>query len=348
MTRASTLLLTGLALSLGAPQLHAGKDPPPSGVIAASVGDVVVLADPKTGSASAFESGTVGWLYEGPGGVLFAPDLLTGKTTVLDLRIGAVSDRFDGVTVPHFGPSSPDRYVVVAGDVLEVSYPNRAVISRVKAEIDHPWQVLMISDSVLLVLEKGPAGLGPPVLTAVDMVNRQLVYRRPLPGRVERLALSREFGLLALADAARSEVALVEPATLQPVSVLTTAGPAADVIFLDERGIVAAVSPVADAGGELRVWLLKAKKGELTVKKERHLSLGDTPVRIAASPGQDLFAVTFAGGTIDLVTVDELSVVRTIELPGVPRDVVWCDPSRPGPMIPEWSDEKAPELRMDP
>ena len=55
----------------------------------------------------------------------------------------------------------PDRYVVVAGDVLMVSYPDRAVLGTVEAEIDYPWQVVMISDSVLLVLERGPVGEGP-------------------------------------------------------------------------------------------------------------------------------------------------------------------------------------------
>ncbi len=326
----------------------AGKPPPPPGVIAISVGEVVILVDPQTGLSSAFDSGTVGWLFEGPGGALFAPDLLAGHTTVFDLRLGVIADRFDGVTMPHFGPRSPDRYVVVAGDVLLVSYPDRAVIGRVEAGIDFPWQVLMISDSVLMVLERGSDGTGPAVLTAVDLVNSQVVYRRSLPGRVERLALSRELGLVAIADAAAPAVALVEPATLKPVAVLPTAGPAADVVFLAGQMTLAAVSPVDVSGGELRVWQLKAKNGQLVVKKERSATLSDTPTRIAAFPGSDRVAIAFSGGTIDLIELEKLTVVHTIELPGTARDMVWCDPATPGPVLPTWSADEEPELRMDP
>ncbi len=346
MKKISSLLCAVTILSVAPPA--AAKDPPHPGVIAASVGEVVVLADPVTGGTKAFESGTVGWLYEGPAGALFAPDLLAGRTTVFDLRTGVVAEILDGVTMPHFGPLKADRYVVVAGDVLMVSYPERAVIGRMKAEINHPWQVLMISDSVLMALERGPDGEGPAVLTAVDLVSSQLVYRRALPGRVERLSLSRELGLVAVADAATSAVALVQPATLSPVAVLPIAGPATDVAFLDGRGMVAAVYPVEGSGGELRVWKLKPKKGALIVKKEWSVSFASVPIRVVASPGLDRVAVALAEGKIDVVELEKFTVVGTIELPGVPRDVVWCDPTRPGPLLPTWSSDEPPELRMDP
>jgi hypothetical protein len=337
-----------LVVILVAVPLASAKKDPPTGVIAASVGEEVVLANPATGTTSRFQCGTVGWLYEGPAGALFAPDLLAGRTTVFDLRAGTVAERMDGVTMPHFGPVQPDRYVVVAGDVLMVSYPERAVIGRIEAEIAYPWQVLMISDSVLMVLEKGPTGDGPVTLTALDLVSSQQVYRRPLSDGVERLALSRELGLLAVADADTSAVTLVEPATLTPVAVLATSGPAADLVFLDEQRALASVSAMEGSTGELRVWNLKAKKGALKVKKERSIALPARPLRVVASPAQDRIAVALAGGVIEVVELEKLTTVATIELPGVPRDVVWCDPLRPGPPTPEWSSEKEPELRMDP
>jgi len=312
------------------------------------VGQVVFLADPASGWTGEIEAGTVGWLFPGPAGVLFAPDLVNGKTTIINLNVRAVSDRMDGITMPHFGPQLPDRYVVVADDVLVVSYPNRALMGRVEAEIKYPWQVLMISDSVLLVLERGPDGKGKPVLTAVDTVNRQVVYRRPLPDGVHRIALSRELGLLALINDSVSSVLLVEPATLSSVASLQTGGPANDAMFLDSHGGLAAVVGTEDGGGELMVWKLKSKKGELVVKKEQTLPLAALPKRIAVSPGEDRVAVAYDGPTIDVVDLEEMQIVHTIELPGTPRDMVWCDPSTPGPLLPHWSSDKPPELRMDP
>lgn len=341
------LLLSLVVLGLIA-TVVAAKDEPSPGVIAASVAEVVALADPVTGQVKTFEAGTVGWLYEGPAGLLFAPDLIAGKTTVFNLRAVAVADRIDGVTVPHFGPKLPDRYIVVAGDVLMVSYPDRAVIGTVEAEIDYPWQVVMISDSVLLALEKGPLGEGPTYLTAVDMVSRQIVYRRKLPDSVGRIGLSREFGLLVYTDAASDVVRLVDPATLSQVLTLATAGPVNDAVFLDSIKMLAAVSPSGNGGGELRLWKLKAKKGDLSVKKEESAAFDRVPLRIAHSPAEDQVAVTFEGGRIDVISLHSLEVVRTFELSGTPRDVVWCDPSRPGPMAPEWSSDSPPELRMDP
>jgi hypothetical protein len=224
MKRAAIVVLSTTLLAAGpAP----ARDPsPPAGLLAASVEQTVVLADPASGESVAFETGPVGWLFEAPGGVLFAPDLVDGRTTVIDLRTRGVADRFEGVTMPHFGPSA-DRYAVVAGDVLLVTYPERAVIARLAAGIDRPWQVEMFSESALIALERGEDA-GGAVLSAVDMVTRQVVYRRPLPGDVRRFALSRSLGLLALADPSSSSVPLVAPATLTGVASLPMGGADAD------------------------------------------------------------------------------------------------------------------------
>ena len=334
--------------TLVAPCARAKEDPPPPGMLAASVELSVMLADPATEWTALFETGPVGWLFEGPGGVLFAPDLVNNRTTVLDLRTRAVADRFDGVTMPYFAPLG-DRYAVVAGEVLLVTYPERAVITRLDADIKYPWQVEMVSDSVLLVLERGPDGTGQAVLDAVDMVAHQVVYRRPLPGDMRRFALSRELGLLAFADASSSTLQLVTPATLTPVASLQVDGRLRDVAFLNtDPPMIAAVAAGAAAGGELRVWAVKVNKGELKVKKEQSLTLPAAPSRLAVAPTQDQLAVAVDSGAIVLVAVDELEVLRTIALPAAPRDLVWCDLSRPGPLLPKWTDNDPPELRLGP
>jgi hypothetical protein len=295
-----------------------------------------------------FETGPVGWLFEAPGGALFAPDLVNGRTTVIDLRTGQVADRFDGVTMPHFAPSG-DRYAVVADDVLLVSYPERAVLTRMAAGIRYPWQVEMVSDTIVLVLERGPGGSGAAKLHAVDLAMQQVVFRRELAGDVRRFALSRALGLLAFADAASATVELVLPATLTPVGSVQMGGGVRDVAFLDSQDGLAAVAAAADgSSGELKLWKLKAADGGIKVKKERALSLPGTPVRLAVAPGERQLAVGLDPGSIVVVDADELVVVRTVELGSPPRDLVWCDPARPGPVLPDWSDDDAPELRLGP
>jgi hypothetical protein len=343
--RVAAIACAGLLLGSTAP---AKDPPPPPGALAASVGDTVVLIDPASERVAAFETGPVGWLFEAPGGALFAPDLVNGRTTVIDLRTGQVADRFDGVTMPHFAPTG-DRYVVVADDVLLVSYPERAILSRMAARIRYPWQVEMVSDTVLLVLERGPDGNGVATLHAVDLATRQVVFRRELAGDVRRFALSRALGLLAFADASSGTVELVLPATLTPVGSLEMGGGIRDVAFLDLQGELAAVAAAADGtSGELKVWKLKPTEGGLKVKKERALPLPGTPVRLAVAPGERQLAVALEPGSILVVDVDELVGARTLELASPPRDLVWCDPARPGPVLPDWSDDDPPELRLGP
>ena len=334
------------ALLLVAPFVLAKDPPPPPGLLAASVGDSVVLADPGTGQTVAFDTGPVGWLFEAPGGALFAPDLVNGRTTMLDLKARSTAGRFDGVTMPHFAPAG-DRYAVVADEVLLVSYPERAVMTRMEAGIRHPWQVEMVSDTVLLALERGPDGAGTAVLHAVDLVTQQVVYRRELAGDVRRFALSRALGLLAFADASTGTVELVAPATLATVGSVQLGGTARDVAFLDRYGGLAAVAVVGGSGGELKLWKLKLLDGGLKVKKERALALPGALVRLAVAPGDVRLAVALEPGSIAVVDVEGLVAATTIELPGPPRDLVWCDPTRPGPVLPDWSDDDPQELRLD-
>jgi len=82
------------------------KVSPPYGVLGASVGDEVVLVSPITGHAKPLRTGPVAWLFPAPGGILFAPDLVNGKTTVIDLRSLTVRETIPGVTMPRFGSAS--------------------------------------------------------------------------------------------------------------------------------------------------------------------------------------------------------------------------------------------------
>lgn len=339
---------TGCAVLLLASFALAKEQPPPPGVLAASVGDTVVLMEPASERMTEFETGPVGWLYEAPGGALFAPDLVNGRTTVIDLKLGKVGDRFEGVTMPHFAPAG-DRYTVVADEVLLVSYPERAVITRMDAEIRYPWQVEMVSDTILLALERGPDGAGPAVLHAVDLMTHQVMFRRQLPGDVRRFALSRALGLLAFANASSGTIELVAPATLTPVGSVQIGGGVRDVAFLDLQGALVAVAAAADgSGGELKLWKLKVAEGGIKVKKERALTLSGIPTRLAVAPGERQLAVALEPGSVAVVDVEELATLWTRELAGPPRDLVWCDPSRPGPFLPDWSDDDPPELQLGP
>jgi hypothetical protein len=347
MIRRVLLLLLVLTGVVGAAQ--AKDPPPPPGIIAASVGEQVVLVDPDGQWSRQFETGKVGWLYPAPAGVLFAPDLIRGRTTVFDLLGQAVAARLDAVTMPHFGPQ-PDRYVVVLGEVMMLSYPDRAIVSRFDAAIDHPWQVIVISSTAVLVLDRQPDGEGGSTLIAADPISRRVVYRRRLPGDVRRMAISRELGLIAFADSGSARIRLVEPLTLAPVAEFATAGPAVDVAFLsDGKALVAAVETPGGAGGA-HVWRLKKKKTGLRIRREAAVGLSAAPVRLAPWPGGHRVAVGLATGTIEILDLDSKKerVARRIDLPGVPRDVVWCDPTRPGPSLPDWSDDKPPELVIGP
>jgi hypothetical protein len=340
-----TIGLAALLVAVGV-QTAAEKPAPHPGIIAASVGQTVVLADPDGAWISEFEAGTVGWLYEAPGGTLFAPDLVSGRTTVLDLIGRRVAESFDGVTMPCFGPS-PDRYAVVAGDVLVVSYPERSPIARIDAGIEFPWQILVLTETTLLALERGPDGNGEGVMTAVDLVSREVVYRRPIAGDVRRMAFSPKWGLLALADAAADAVHLVSPANLMPVLSLKTDATPCGVGFVGHGKDLVAASTNGVGGGVLRIYGLKKAKEGLRVKKSFDVPIEGSPVRLAVSPLGTRVAVGLESGHVAIIDAKKRELTRVIKLPGIPRDVVWCDPTRPGPIVADWSDQKASELRLD-
>lgn len=318
----------------------------PTGIIAASVGDEVVLVDPATGATSALAAGPVAWLFPAPGGVLFAPDLVHGSTTVIDLRTQTAGQPLAGVTMPRFGQLA-DRYVVVSSQVLVVSYPERALMNRFELAFERPWQVAVAADnSVLLVLEREPEGEGEAVFSAVNLGDGRLVYRRPLEGDVRHFALSPTLGVVAFADRAAGRVVLAEPADLAQQAVFDAAERPADLAFVGD-GSTLTVAAANDTGGTLHIWKLARKKEHpIEIRKSWQLALAAAPLRLAASPDGRFVAVALADGRVQIVNVADRLPGRSVELGAAPRDLVWCDPTIPGPALPVWSDTAPPSLDL--
>jgi len=324
------------------------KSHPPAGVLAASVGDTVVMVEAGSGLTASVDTGPVGWLYPAPGGLLFAPDVVDGRTTVIDLRTQQVSERLDGLTMPYFGESG-DRYIALAGETLLVSYPQRALIARIGTEITNPWQVIIApDDSALLVLERLPDGSTGTHISTVNLISRQPVARQPLPGDVVHMALSSKIGLLALADAAASRVRLVAPGALSPVADRPLGGRPVDIAFADDGGLMATAVAVAGDGGVLDLATFKRNKHGLRLTKEHAVPLATAPVRLAVSPDGRYLAVALDDGAVIVLDADKKEVVARHRLPGAPRDLRWCDPTRPGPIQPEWSEDDPAELDLEP
>ncbi len=323
------------------------KDEPPAGMLAASVGDEVILVDPTDGDTRPFSTGPVAWLFPAPGGILFAPDLVNSNTSVIDLRSLSPREPIAGVTMPRFG-SLPDRYLVLSKQLLVMSYPGRALMNRFEIPFESPWQVeIMAENRVLFVLERMPQGDGEESLTAVNLGEGRVVYRRPLAGDVRHFALSPVLGLMALAAAETGQVVLTDPAAMTSVATYPTGGKPVDLVFAGDGTILAVAVEGSDGGGEIVIWKIKpTKKKGLQRKKEWIVSLEGPPVRIAVSPDGRHLAVSLNCGRIQIFEVDTQILTATADLGAAPRDIVWCDPSIEGPLLPDWSDDDAPTLDL--
>jgi len=323
------------------------KDAPPVGIVAASAGNEVVLVDPTTGKTRSIPSGPVAWLFPAPGGILFAPDLVNNHTTVLDLRTLTPRDSIPGVTMPRFG-TLPDRYLVLAKHLLVMSYPERALMNRFEIPFEHPWQVAVLADNtVLLVLERLPDAGSEASLTAVNLTEGRVVYRLPLEGDVRHFALSFGFGLMALAQAEGNMVIVVEPATLKPVAAFSVEETPVDLVFAEEGSTLVTAVARTGGGGEILIWKMKQdKNGNLQKKKEWTVPLAAEPVRLAISPDGRHVAAGLTSGELQIVELESRAVVATASLKAAPRDVVWCDPSIEGPLLPDWSHDDAPTLDL--
>jgi hypothetical protein len=328
-------------------QTAAAKDNMPVGIVVASAGNEVVMVDPTTGNSRSIPSGPVAWLFPAPGGVLFAPDLVNSRTTVLDLRTLSVRDPIPGVTMPRFG-TLPDRYLVLAKQLLVMSYPERALMNRFEISFDHPWQsAILAHNTVLIVLERLPGAGSEASMTAVNLSEGRLVYRRPLGGDIRHFAPSVTLGVIALAEAGGNQVIMTTPATLMPVATFPTAGKPVDLVFAEDGSTLVIGIELPDGGGEILIWKIKAdKKDGLKKKKEWTVPLATTPLRLAVSPDGRHVAAGLTSGELQIVELKGRIPVATVDLRAAPRDIVWCDPSTEGPLLPDWSDDDAPTLGL--
>ena len=323
------------------------KDAPPVGILAASAGEEVFLVDPTTGDTRSVATGPVAWLFPAPGGILFAPDLVNSKTSVIDLRTLSLREPIPGVTMPRFG-TLPDRYLVLSKQLLVMSYPNRALMNSYAIPFENPWQVEILTENrVLFVLERLPQGGGNVTLIAVNLGEGRVVYRRPLAGDVRHFAISPALGLMALAAAGTGQIVLADPATLTPVATYLTGGRPIDLVFADDGSTLAVAVERSDGRGELVIWKIKpTKKKGLERKKEWIVPLAGPPVRLVSSPDGRHLAAGLNSGQIQIIEVDTQGLVATAEVGGAPRDVAWCDPAIEGPLLPDWSDDDEPTLDL--
>jgi len=314
-----------------------GKEHPPGGLVAASAGTGVYLVNPVTGATRGLEAGRVAWLFPAPGGLLFAPDLTRGRTAVVDLRNQSLRGELDGVTMPHFG-EAPDRYITVAGKVLVLSWPGRARLGVVEAEIHDPWQVIVLpGDLQILILERRHDGRGGVRLWLVDLLEKRVVRKLELDPRVRSMTLAPGLGMLALAGG-EGGVRLLAGGSFQQVAVIPCGGSVEGVAAGGKWGkTLLTVAVATPEGGRLVRFRLKEKKGELTWKEEKGLTLEAAPVALASSPSHRWVAFALRTGRIGIAGLEAGDEVASATLPAAPRDLVWCDPGRRGPPLPHWS-----------
>lgn len=327
-------------LLLGVVAVGAEDYEPGPGVLVASVGNAVVVADPLGSWRRDFAAGPVAWLFPAPGGRLFAPDLVGGTTTTIDLRSMTVVERLDGISMPWFG-EQPDRYIAVSNELLLMSYPERAILASVPVTIERPWQVdLTANDTYVVVLERDPGG-GPTAMTIADLAEGRVVFRHATGGEVLHFGVL-PGGVFALADAAALRIRLVRAATLETVAQPDPGGRPVDVVVTDGgRELIAAATTMTGAG-RLTRWRIRAGKHGLEATLKDAASLSAPPLRLALSPDGRRVAVATADGIVTVREARSLETVATIELGGEPRDLRWCDPTRKGPALAEWSDQAPP------
>lgn len=336
MNRYAGLLLGLTALAAGSviPDSEAAKPIVPHGVMAMSAGEQVTLVQPAAPGVRSLETGTVGFLYPAPAGVLFAPDILAGRTSVIDVRSGRVVEVLSGVSLPHFGPRA-DRYLVVAGDLTMVSYPERSLIFRIEGEFDRPWEVLLGPEgTTVLILERLPSGEGGTTISAVDLAHRRVVYSRQFDHDLVGLTMLPEQGLMALVDRTSGDVVLLDSQTLTEIRRLSVPGQATDLGVVNEGKTLV----VAGAEGALHRWTLKVKKAGVVFRPEKPLPLSGRGEFLAAGPSGRLLAVATDQGRLLVMDPIKGEEFGRWDIPKELRDFRWIDSDRRGPLRATWSD----------
>jgi hypothetical protein len=173
------------------------------------------------------------------------------------------------------------------------------------------------------------------------------VYRRQLNGDVRRFSVSDEMGVIAMADVAAKAVRLVNPATGAPLAEFMVDGQPLDLVFLDSGSALLTVVSDGPGGGVLAECTFKKDKERGVRRKDRwQVPLDGVPKRLVASPDSRHAAVVLTDGRVLIFDRGRQEIIASAQLAGSPRDVVWTDPATPGPLLPEWSDQKPPELDL--
>ncbi len=308
----------------------AAVDQEPHGVVAVSSGRTVTLLDPSgTSPARTVQTGAVRRLYPGPAGVLFAPDFEAAETVVIDAAVGQVESTLDGITMPIFGLQT-DRYIVVAGDLLVVSYPSRSLLAVVEAGLARPWRTVMGPDGrYAMVLERG---VDSSVVTVVDVWQALVQSRHRLSGSVADMVLLSTLGALALGDDGGG-VRIVEPATFA-VLAEWKAPAAVRAVATFSKGVV-----VGLADGTLVVLEVKTAKRKVEVRVRRQARVSAGVHALDSSTEGDRVVVLADDGEVSVLTPGNGHLGALASVTGSVRDVVWMDVGRRGPLRPLWSDE---------
>jgi len=299
-----------------------------------SSGDQVVLVNPGSLGIQSVETGPVGFLFPAPAAILFAPDVVNGRTTVIDLRSGRVVELMSGVTMPHFGPWA-DRYLVVAGDLTMVSFPERSLIFRMKGEFDRPWDVQLGPEgTTMLILERVPSGVGGSTISAVDLGSRRIVFSKDFDHDLLRFAMAPESGVMAVVDQTTGEIVLMDSMTLLEMRRLPVPEGATDVVVLKEGKELVA----AGASGQLLRWDLKVKSEKLEVVKDDPFIIPGRALRLAVGPEGRLVAAVTDQGLMVIIDSKKGEAVGQWKVPLPLRDLRWIDTGKAGPLLPSWSD----------
>ena len=331
----STLAVAAGFFMLSAMTIEARKPVVPHGILALSSGNEVVLIQPGSDSeVVSLETGPVGFLFPAPGGVLFAPDVVNDRTNVIDIKAARTGELISGVTMPHFGPWA-DRYLVVAGALTMVSYPERSLIFRMDGSFDRPWQVQLGPEgTTVLILERTPSGKGGTTISAVDLGNRRVIYTKHFDHDLEHFFIAPGVGLLAVVDRSAGDIALLNSKTLGEMRRLTVPNGATDVVVLKGgRQLVA-----SGADGLLMRWDLKAKDDGLEIKADDPIDVAGRTTRLVVGPEGRLLAAATDEGFLVLIDSKRGETLRQWKIPTPIRDLKWIDSDRRGPILPSWSD----------
>lgn len=314
--------------------VDAGKPLVPRGVLALSSGDEIVLVDPGSSRIQPIEAGPVGFLFPAPAGILYAPDIVNNRTTVIDLQSGRVLELIPGVTMPRFGPQK-DRYLVVAGALTMVSYPERSLIFRMDGEFDRPWHVQMGPEgTTVLILERSPSGKGGSIISAVDLMHRRVVYSRHFDHDLEKFAMAPASGVMAVVDRTSGDIALLSSLSLDEKQRLAVPGGATDVVALGDGKVLVA----SGADGRLLQWKLKVKHEALTVEPEDPIVVPGRTLRLAVGPDGRLIAAATDQDQLFVVDSKKGDEIGHWPIPSTFRDFRWIDTDQRGPLLPSWSD----------